>query len=279
MARRRLAGQRALVTGASSGIGLELARCLAEEGANLLLVARRTDRLEALAAELKQKHGVEAVAMTCDLARPDAGKELFDRTEGAGLAVDVLVNNAGFGNYDEFVAIPWEKHASMLQVNIVALTQLTHLFTPKMVERRHGHVMNVASIGAYLPCPTFAAYAASKAYVRDLTEALDYELKRTGVRAISVCPGGTTTEFLATANQELKKGAEVAMMSAAKCARIGVRKMLAGRRNVITGLMNALSMWFLRFVPRALYPWIGSVSMGIAVSKKTPLAALPGPKG
>lgn len=275
MARKRLAGQRALVTGASSGIGAELARVLAQEGANLVLVARRAERLEALAAELRQRHGVEALVVPADLEQPDAARALFDRTEGQGLAVDVLVNNAGFGAYDDFVAIPWERHAAMLQVNVVALTQLSHLFLPKMIERRCGHLMNVASIGAYLPCPTFGAYAASKAYVRNVTEAIDYELKGTGVRAISVCPGGTSTEFLDQANQKLKAGAGVFMMTAERCARIAVKKMLAGRRNVVTGLFNALGMWALRLVPRALYAWLGSVSMGAAVEKAP--RALPGP--
>ncbi|MCW8140668.1 MAG: SDR family oxidoreductase [Planctomycetota bacterium] len=284
MGRKRLQGQRALVTGASSGIGLELARVLAEEGAHLVLVARRTERLEALAAELKQKHGVDARVLTSDLQQPDAARALFDQTEGQGLAIDVLVNNAGFGNYDDFVAIPWEKHATMLQVNVIALTQLSHLFLPKMLERRHGRLMNVASIGAYLPCPTFGVYAASKAYVRNVTEAIDYELKGTGVRAISVCPGGTTTEFLDAANQQLKPGASLAMMSAERCARIAVKKMLRGRRNVVTGVLNSLGMWLLRFVPRGLYAWLGAASMGAAVEKKPralaatpPPPALPGP--
>ncbi|MCO5166022.1 MAG: SDR family oxidoreductase [Planctomycetes bacterium] len=284
MGRKRLQGQRALVTGASSGIGLELARVLAEEGAHLVLVARRTERLEALAAELRQKHGVDARVLTSDLQQPDAARALFERTEGEGLTIDVLVNNAGFGNYDDFVAIPWEKHASMLQVNVVALTELSHLFLPKMIERRHGFLMNVASIGAYLPCPTFGVYAASKAYVRNVTEAIDYELKGTGVRAISVCPGGTTTEFLDAANQQLKPHASLAMMSAERCARIAVRKMLGGRRNVVTGFLNSLGMWLLRFVPRGMYAWIGALSMGAAVEKKPralaaapPPPALPGP--
>jgi short-subunit dehydrogenase len=274
MGRRRLAGQRALVTGASSGIGLELARHLAAEGANLVLVARRVDRLEALAAELRAKHGVGVECIGCDLQRPDAARELFEKTEKAGKPVDVLVNNAGFGAYDEFLNVSWETTAGMMQVNMVALTQLQHLFVPAMVSRRAGHVMNVASIGAFMPCPTFAVYAATKAYVRNLTEALDYELKGTGVRAIAVCPGGTSTEFLETAKQELKSGGQAFMMTAERCARIGVNKMLSGRRLVITGLLNTLTMWALRLVPRALLPWLSAVTMSSAVGKKK---ALPGP--
>jgi uncharacterized protein len=276
MGRRRLAGQRALVTGASSGIGLELARELAAEGANLVLTARRTDRLEALATELRRDHGVDVRVVTSDLAVPDAAKALYEATEGAGLSIDVLVNNAGFGAYDEVLSVSWEKTWGMMQVNMVALTQLTHLFTPRMVERRGGHVMNVASIGAYMPCPTFAVYAATKAYVRNLTEALDYELKGTGVRAIAICPGGTETEFLEAANQKLRtSSASLVMMSARRCARISVKKMLAGRRTVITGWINVLGMWLLRFVPRCLYPWLSHITMSSAV-EKDPTKKVPG---
>lgn len=271
---RRLAGQRALVTGASAGIGAWLARVLAEEGANLVITARRKDRLTALAEEIKAKHAVDVQVLDADLARPDAAAELFQKTEGAGLAIDLLVNNAGFGAYQKFTDIPWEKHAELIQVNIVALTQLTRLFVPAMVARRHGRVMNIASVGAYIPSPNFAVYTASKAFVRDLTEALDYELKGTGVRACVVCPGGTATEFLEAANQTLKSGSDKFLMSAETCARIAVKKMLRGRRTIITGFSNWLSMWVLRFVPRSWYPRLSAMGMGAALE---PPRALPGP--
>lgn len=279
---KKLSGQRALVTGASSGIGLELARVLAEQGANLVLVARREDRLRSLADELHRKHGVEAVVLAADLMKPGAPAEVFAATEGRGLAVDVLINNAGFGDYATFVESPWETFSGMLQVNAVALTELTHRFLPAMVARRNGRVMNVASVGAYMPVPHFAVYAATKAYVRNFTEALDYELKGTGVRAICVNPGGTKTEFMDKANQEMKAGSDKFMMSAETCARIAVRKMLAGRRNVVTGLMNAFTVWIMRFLPRAFYPWLADVGMRQAVTKKElparpAPAALPGP--
>lgn len=284
MAKQRLTGQRALVTGASSGIGKEIARRLAREGANLVLTARRRERLEELARELEAAHGIKVAVEAIDLSTPDAAAALYERTEGKGLAVDVLVNNAGFGDYEDFLAAPWSRYAEMLQLNVVALTQLTRLFLPRMVERSHGHVMNVASVGAYIPTPQFAVYAASKAYVRNFTEALDYELKGTGVRAISVCPGGTRTEFLDAAGQVLKSSGEMAMMSAERCADIAVRAMLRGRRNIVTGFMNALSMWLLRFVPRAWLPAIAGLSMSSAVEKSNkalPAApapgALPGP--
>jgi short-subunit dehydrogenase len=277
MAKKRLAGQRALVTGASSGIGMELAKLLAAEGANLVITARRQERLEALAQEIKSSHGVEVRIEALDLAAPGAAEDLFDRTEGAGHAVDVLVNNAGFGAYEEFVNIPWERYAGMLQVNVVALTRLSHLFLPGMIKRKHGHLMNVASMGAYMPVPTFAVYAATKAYVRNMTEAIDYELDGTGVHAISVCPGGTRTEFLDVSDQKLKSSGELAMMTAERCARIAVKKMLAGRRNVVTGFLNALSVFLMRFLPRPMIAWFAHIGMASAV-EKDPKKALPAPK-
>lgn len=268
----RLSGQRALVTGASSGIGDAIARKLAREGAHLVLTARRGERLDALAEELRAQHGVTVETLPSDLEDPAAPQQLFDATEGAGKAVDVLINCAGFGVYDDFVTIPWARHAAMLQVNVVALTELTHLYANAMRGRQRGHIMNIASTGAFAPCPSFASYGASKAYVRNLTEALDYELRGTGVHAIAVSPGGTRTEFLERGGQVLKKSGEFAMMSAEACAHIAVEKMLRGRRGVVTGFMNALSVWLLRFVPRAWLPRVIELSMSSAVDKASPAA-------
>lgn len=274
---KRLAGQRALVTGASSGIGAWLARVLAEEGANLVITARRKDRLEALAGELRTKHGVEVRVEDADLADPAAAESLFARTEGAGLAIDLLINNAGLGSWMPFAQVGWEKQQQLLQVNVVSLTRLTHLFLPPMLQRRHGWIMNVASIGAFVPTPNFAVYTASKAYVRDMTEALDYELSGSGVRACVVCPGGTATEFLDAADQKLKGGGEKYLMSAETCARIAVKKMLRGRRTIITGFGNALGMWLLRFVPRRWLPRLSLMGMQTAIEAPAPAARqLPG---
>jgi short-subunit dehydrogenase len=273
---KRLEGQRALVTGASSGIGAALARLLAREGADLVITARRRDRLQELARQLVEDEGVQVQVEDLDLAQPDAALELVARTEGSGKAVDVLVNNAGFGVHDEFVNVPWERYADMLQLNVVALTCLTRHIVPEMVARRRGHVMNVASIGAYLPTPDLAVYAATKAYVRNFTEALGYELRDTGVKAISVCPGATKTEFSQAANQEITRSGQLVMMTAERCARIALRKMLRGRRNVVTGSLNALGMWLLRLVPRALQPWFADVFLGAGTRKAAP-KALPAP--
>lgn len=280
MAKGRLAGQRALVTGASSGIGEALARRLAREGCDLLLVARREDRLLALAQELRGGLGIDARVEALDLGAPGAGEELFRRTEGHGVTIDILVNNAGFGDYDDYIRIPWEKHAGMLQVNVVVLSELTHRFAARMVERGRGCIMNVASVGAYMPTPTFACYTASKAYVRNLTEAIDYELAGTGVRAMVLNPGGTHTEFLDVANQKLKGGADAFMMTAEQCADIGVRGMLAGKRNVVTGFFNQLTCFVMRLVPRRLQAHLAYQGMQTGVERAGPQdPALPAPKG
>ncbi|MBN1947130.1 MAG: SDR family oxidoreductase [Bradymonadales bacterium] len=271
-----LAGHRALVTGASSGIGAELARDLARRGADLVVVARRKDRLKTLAEEITQQHGVDVRVEVADLNRPDSAQILFDRTEGQGLAVDILINNAGLGVYEDFLDIPWEQHANVLQVNAVTLTHLTHLFVKPMVQRGRGWVMNIGSIGAYSPTPSFAVYTATKTYVRNFTEALDHELKGTGVRAMVLSPGGTYTEFSQKANQQLKSDRSFTMMSAERCARIGINKMLKGRRTVIAGWINAVGMWLLRLMPRYWMPWLAAMSMSTTV-RKGPGRALPAP--
>lgn len=262
----RLAGKRALVTGASSGIGEAIALALAQRGANLVLVARREERLEALAQRLRAD-GVEVIVHAADLTRHDAADALFAATEGRDVQVDVIVNNAGVGRYDAFVDTPWESLEQTIALNLVALTKMTHLFTPKMVARGSGHVMNIASIGAYTPTPQFAVYTATKAYVRHLTEALDAELEGTGVRAICINPGGTTTEFTEQAGTEVTASGQRFMMSATECAEIAIDKMLAGRRNVVTGVMNALGMWTLRFLPRSMYPRLAAAAMSSSVKK------------
>lgn len=266
MADARIAGKRALVTGASSGIGEAIAVALAERGANLVIVARRRDRLDALAQRLRS-HDVDVVVHAANLIEPGTADALFAATEGSDLPIDILVNNAGVGSYHVFVDTPWDSLERTIQLNMVALTKLTHLFTPKMIDRGFGHVMNVASIAAYTPTPLFAVYSASKAYVRHLTEALDTELEGTGVRAVCVNPGGTTSEFTEQAGTEVTASGQRFMMSAQHCAEIAVDKMLAGRRNVVTGFMNALGMWMLRFLPRFIYPRLAHAAMSSSVQK------------
>ncbi len=254
----KLDGQRALVTGASSGIGDQLARQLAAKGANLVITARREARLEALADELREQYRVEVTVIPLDLSEPTAPAQLWDATEGQDRPVDILINNAGFGDQRPFVDIPWERSLEQLQVNVVSLTELAYRFIRSMKKRGAGHVLNVSSIGAYLPCPQFATYAAGKAYVRNFTEALAYELKGTGVRACCLCPGGTATEFSEVAGQSLSKVVELTLMSSERCARIGLAALFRGRRNIVSGLFNSLGMFLLRFAPRRLAAWIAA---------------------
>jgi uncharacterized protein len=254
-------GMRALVTGASSGIGEHIARQLAARKMNLVITARRKERLEGLAKELRAAHGIDIEIVALDLGQPTAPAELFEKTEGAGKPIDVLINNAGFGTQEHFAEIPWEKTREQMQLNIVSLTELTHRFLRVMLPRGRGWILNVASIGAYMPVPDYATYAAGKAYVRNFTEALAHELRRSPVRVCCLCPGGTATEFLEVAGQKETALVKMALMSADRCARIGLRALFAGRRNIIAGLMNTIGMFMLRFTPRRLMVRVAALIM------------------
>ena len=242
----------ALVTGASGGIGEELARLFAADGHGLVLVARRRDRLERLAAELREGHGVEARVLAADLARPDAPRELFEELEGAGVAVDALVNNAGFGSYGLFAGTDLRSELGLLQVNVVALTHLTKLFLPGMLARRRGYVMNVASTAAFQPGPLMAVYYASKAYVLSFSEALANECAGTGVVVSALCPGPTETGFVAAAGMGDSRLFDRAVMDARTVAAEGYRGLLAGKAVVIPGLRNNLLARSIGLFPRGL---------------------------
>jgi len=257
-----LAGRTALVTGASSGIGLAFARLLAARGADLVVTARREAELDKLAAELRQAHGRKVTVLPLDLAQPDAAARLFEATEGAGTTVDVLINNAGFGTHKDFAATPWDTLGRQIQLNVVTLTELSHRFARAMVARRRGHMLNISSVGAYLPVPGYATYAAGKAYVRNFSEALAAELAPHGVRVTCLCPGATETEFQKVANQHVPAWQKPAFMSAERCAKIGLAALLGWRRNVVSGWSNKIGMWLLRFLPRRLLVWLGGVAMG-----------------
>jgi short-subunit dehydrogenase len=257
-----LKGRRALVTGASSGLGAAFARLLAARGADLVITARRADNLEALSKELGERHGVKVTVIPLDLSDPAAPAELYAKTEGAGVAIDVLVNNAGGGIHQNFVDLPWERVARQIQLNVVSLTELTHRFAKAMLGRGRGHILNVASIGAYTPTPTYATYSAGKAFVRDVTEAIAYELAGTPVRVCCLCPGGTLTEFHQAAGHELPGVFRSTFQTAEACAAVGLEALFGGRRNVVSGFFNKLSMFLLRFMPRRLIVWVSALTMG-----------------
>lgn len=248
--KKEIRNKTALVTGASSGLGVDFARELAKEGANLILVARREERLKTVAAEIKQDFGVDVDVISMDLTQPDAPQTLYDRLKIEKKAVDVLVNNAGYGLFGKFTDLPWEKQKQMLDLDVIALTHLTKLFVPDMVARKFGAVLQVASIAAYQPAPTYASYAGAKSYVLSFSDALDHELRGTGVNVTTVSPGVTATEFLKVAGQKPTLYQRLVMMQSPEVARQGVRALLHQRRSLVPGFLNAFSAFLMRFIPR-----------------------------
>jgi uncharacterized protein len=244
------AALRALVTGASSGIGAAFARALRARGHPLVLVARRADRLAALCAELGGD--AAALAVPLDLAAPDAGARLERTLAERGLAVDLLVNNAGMGHTGRFLEQPPEKLAAMLDLNVRALLDLTRRFVPPMVARGSGAVINVVSTSAFQPVPYLAVYAASKVFVLSFTEALAYELAGTGVKVQALCPGLTESEFHQTAGTDKVLFTKTGMMSAEAVAERSLRALDGGSVRVIAGWQNRLLAGLQRFAPQRL---------------------------
>jgi short-subunit dehydrogenase len=243
----------ALITGASSGIGADLAREAARDGYDLVLVARRREAMEALAAELKTT-GAASTIIPADLNKPGAATALMQDVDARGIVLDVLINAAGFGDNERFDRADPAKLAAMLQVNVVALTELTRLVLPGMVMRRRGRVMLVASTAAYVPGPRMAVYYASKSYVLSFGQAIAYELRDSGVTVTTLCPGATATEFAGTAgagDMPLFSGIFPVMRSA-DVAKIGYDGLKAGRAVVITGLLNKIMAMSGRFSPSAI---------------------------
>ncbi len=243
----------ALITGASGGIGEELARRLAAAGTDVVLVARSAEKLAVLAADLVRAHGVQAHVLAQDLAAPAAADSIGRELAARGLTVDILINNAGFGTYGPFAETPADEEARMIQVNITALTLLTKQLLPRMLLRRHGRIMNVASTAAFQPGPLMAVYYASKAYVLSLSEALTNETAGTGVTVTCLCPGPTRTGFQDRARmRESKLFSTLTVASATDVARAGYEGMMAGRALVIPGVTNRIGVQLLRVAPRAL---------------------------
>jgi short-subunit dehydrogenase len=252
----------ALITGASSGIGLELARIHASRGGNLVIVARRRERLDELAGELEKQFGIRSTVLAKDLSLPSAPEEIQREVETRNLEIDFLINNAGFGGHGLFHQRAWEKDRDMIQVNVLALTALTRLLLPGMIERGRGRIMNVASTAAFLPGPLQAVYYATKAYVVSFSEALANELRGTGVTVTALCPGATETEFAAEANLADTPAFKIGVVSAESVAKYGYEAMLKGKRLAVHGVANKLLVHgILRTLPRGLTARVSRFAM------------------
>jgi uncharacterized protein len=243
----------ALITGASNGIGLELAKVHASKGDNLVLVARNLSKLNELKATLEQQFNVKVYTIGKDLSQLDAVQAVYDETTQQKIQVDYLINNAGFGEFGMFVETDWSKEAQMIQLNITALTQFTKLYLRDMVARRSGKIMNVASTAAFQSGPMMAVYYATKAYVLSFSEAVDNEVRDKGVTITALCPGATESGFQAAAAME-----ESALVKDRKLptsqvvAEYGYKAMMRGKTVAIHGWLNTILATSVRFLPRAL---------------------------
>lgn len=249
---RRRHAETVLITGASSGIGRELARLFASGGAGLVLVARSEDKLHELANELAAKHGIEVHVLPADLTRPAGPSEIVEALAQRHIDVDVLVNSAGFGARGSIADIGVERQLAMIEVNAVALTQLIAMLLPGMLERRHGAILNVASTAAFQPGPNQAVYGATKAYVLSLTEALAEEVRGSGVRVSCLAPGATDTGFAARAGMQGTRLFRRGAMNAGRVARAGHDGLRRGKTLVVPGVRNRVLAFSVRLSPRAL---------------------------
>jgi short-subunit dehydrogenase len=239
-----------LVTGASSGIGRELARCFGAEGSRLVLVARKRDALQALADELRAAYKTHSEVLSADLAEPETPARIFAHLQSNGTKIDVLVNNAGFGLYGKFADLPLERQIEMVRVNVTAPTHLARLFLPGMIERRRGGVLNVASTAAFVPGPSLAVYYATKAYLLSFSEALAEEVAGKGVTITALCPGPTETNFAAAAAAQFSRLFKRTAMPADAVALVGHRAFRRGRAVAVAGLRNRLLVFSVRLSPR-----------------------------
>jgi uncharacterized protein len=256
-------GGAALITGASGGLGRAFAELFAADGWKPILVSRNAERLNVVAADLKARFNVDAPVIAADLAQPGSAQRLFDGVQALGIAVDALVNNAGFATWGLFADLPLEGEREEVMLNVVALTELSKLFLGPMLARKRGRILNVASTAAFQPGPTMATYCASKAFVLSLSEALSNEVAGSGVSVTCFCPGATATGFQARAgmaDSPLVK--RQPMADASSVARVGYAAMLAGKRLQIEGLLNTVMAFSPRLAPRGLVLQIGRRILG-----------------
>ena len=251
----------ALITGASSGIGRELTKLFAENGFDLVLVARNRAALDDIAAHLTAQYALSVTVVPKDLSLPQAPEEIYDTLKQASIAVDILVNNAGIQVYGALQETDIAEQLRLIQVNLVALTHLTLLFGREMVDRGRGGILNVASTGAFSPTPLNAIYCATKAYVLSFSEAIARDLEGTGVRVTCLCPGATETQFAKRADIENVRLFQAFVMNAGEVARAGYEGLMRGKTTVVPGLYNRILVSSIRFTPRRVVTRIGKYLM------------------
>ncbi len=243
----------ALITGASGGIGYEFAKIFADKQYDLILIARNKNKLENIKSELKQQYHINVEILPFDLSNPSAAQDIYNKMQERGCTIHVLINNAGFGDYGDFIDLAWEKGNRMLQVNITTLTQLTHLFMKDMVDQKEGKILNIASTAAFQPGPQMAMYYATKAYVLSFSEAIAKELQGTGVSVTTLCPGPTQTNFQTTAAADSSKLFKRLHVAGAKeVAETGYKALMKGKSVAIHGLVNKLLVFTTRLAPRSV---------------------------
>lgn len=243
----------ALITGASNGIGLELAKIHASKGGDLVLVARNKSKLDELKHELETKFNIKVYTIGKDLSAANAAKEVYDETSKQQIKIDYLINNAGFGDFGFFAETDWNKELQMINLNITTLTQFTKLYLQDMLKRKSGKIMNVASTAAFQSGPTMAVYYATKAYVLSFSEAVDNEVRDQGISITALCPGATESGFQAAAAMEesnLVKGRK--LPGSKEVAEYGYAAMLKGKTVAIHGFMNWIMANSVRFIPRSI---------------------------
>ncbi|KPL14237.1 MAG: hypothetical protein AMS26_11445 [Bacteroides sp. SM23_62] len=240
----------ALITGASSGIGYELAKVFAENKHNVILIARREERLNDLARELEEIYGVRAHVLYRDLSQPQSVTEIYEWIEKNDIRVEFLVNNAGFVVYGNISDTPWDEEQKMMQLHMHTSTHLIKRFLPEMLENNRGRILNIGSTGSFVPGPYAAVYCATKSFLLSISEAIAEEIRGTAVTITTLCPGGTKTEFAQKAKRKRETKAESRGMDAEKVARIAYRSLIKGKRVVIPGLLNKIQVFAIRLLPR-----------------------------
>jgi len=254
----------ALITGASSGLGVEFARIHASVGDNLVLVARGKEKMDALKTELEKQYAISVYVISKDLSEPSAAQDIFALLQAQKIHIDYLINNAGFGDFGLFAECNWEKQQQMINLNVMALTCLTRLFLPDMIQQKFGKILNIASTAAFQPGPTMSVYFATKAFVLSFTEAIANELNGTGVTATALCPGATATGFKDAAalnESRLFKGNQIA--GSKEVAAFGYKNMMKGKTVVVYGFMNYIMAQSVRFAPRSIVTSIARMKLKV----------------